>query len=167
MWLQIVVILACLFLAERDLLQYLLKSKALMIPQISMSFQNLIFLSQQVIYCHCFLLLISASLSPNFGVMFTNQGREHGEELCKYFSSVNTGRQWDGVEWQVSTDTTFRLLNQVVNHKDFLFCGYLLNLRLGNLKWQKWENKTFKILWKNMKVKKHRHANAENMQSEK
>ncbi|XP_045633769.1 serine/threonine-protein kinase 38 isoform X2 [Ursus americanus] len=34
-------------ISERDLLQYLLKSKALMIPQTSMSFQNLIFLSQQ------------------------------------------------------------------------------------------------------------------------
>nr|KAF6508336.1 serine/threonine kinase 38 [Rousettus aegyptiacus] len=34
-------------ISERDLLQYLLKSKALMILQTSMSFQNLIFLSQQ------------------------------------------------------------------------------------------------------------------------
>ncbi|XP_019805302.1 serine/threonine-protein kinase 38 isoform X2 [Orcinus orca] len=34
-------------ISERGLLQYLLKSKALMIPQTSMSFQNLIFLSQQ------------------------------------------------------------------------------------------------------------------------
>lgn len=40
--------------------------------------------------------LISALFPPNFGVMFTNQGREHGEELqalCKYFSSVNAGQQ--------------------------------------------------------------------------
>ncbi|XP_025846609.1 serine/threonine-protein kinase 38 isoform X4 [Vulpes vulpes] len=35
-------------ISERDLLQYLLKSKALMIPQTSMNFQNLIFLSQQL-----------------------------------------------------------------------------------------------------------------------
>ncbi|KAM4835445.1 serine/threonine-protein kinase 38 isoform 3-T6 [Thomomys bottae] len=34
-------------ISERDLLQYLLKSKALMIPQTSMSFQSLIFLSLQ------------------------------------------------------------------------------------------------------------------------